>query len=283
MNSVVNKRQGSSPSVRLGGAVILIGAGPGDPDLITIKAAKYLAKADVILIDRLVSPEIIDLYANPEAVVIPVGKQCSRGIRTTQSSINELLVHYAEQGKLVVRLKGGDSSIFSNILDELETLAENQIEYEIIPGVTSFSGAAAYCGIPLTARQHSKGIRIVTAYKTDEISEETWKDWAKTDDTLIFYMSGQKIREISSKLIQHNVDMAKGLAVIEQATTPQQKTKTFSFQNMNLDELPDFEFVPTLLIIGKTVSLHPKFAWFRELDAFESYFDKTPAALQYAN
>jgi len=274
--------ESSSLSGRSGGAVILIGAGPGDPELITMKAAKYLAKADVILIDRLVSSEITDLYAHPGAVIIPVGKQCSRGIRTPQKSINELLVHYAEQGKLVVRLKGGDSSIFSNILDELETLAEHGIAYEIIPGVTSFSGAAAYCGIPLTAREHSKGIRIVTAYKTEEISDETWKDWAKSDDTLIFYMSGQKIREISEKLIEHQIDPAKGLAVVEQATTPQQKTRTFSFQNMNLDELPDFEFVPTLLIIGKTVSLHPKFSWFQELEGFESYFDKTPSTLQYA-
>jgi len=265
------------------GKVILMGAGPGDPELITVKGARYLAQAEVILVDRLVSAQITEQFANPNAILISVGKQCSRGIRTPQSSINDLLVEYAQKGKLVVRLKGGDSSIFSNILDELETLTEHDIPYEIIPGVTSFSGAAAYAGIPLTARNHSKGIRIVTAYKTDEVLEETWKDWAKTDDTLIFYMSGQKIKEICTQLIQHQIDPEKGIAVVEQATTPQQKTRTFSFQNLNVEELPVFEFVPTLLIIGKTVALHPKFAWFKENNDFESYFDQKTVDVQYAD
>ncbi|MGZ3951974.1 MAG: uroporphyrinogen-III C-methyltransferase, partial [Flavisolibacter sp.] len=112
------------------GKVVLVGAGPGDPELITVKAVRWLQKADVVLVDRLVSPQIIDDYVSHYAEVIPVGKQCGRGASTPQSYINNLLVKHAEKGKLVVRLKGGDVSIFSNILDELQVLAENHIDYE---------------------------------------------------------------------------------------------------------------------------------------------------------
>ncbi len=133
------------------GKVILAGAGPGDPDLISLKALKYLQIADVILTDRLVSPVLIEDYARKEAEVIYVGKQCSKGIWTPQKDINDLLVAYALQGKLVLRLKGGDASLFSNVLDELQAVKKNAITYEIIPGISAAFGAAAYTGIPLTA------------------------------------------------------------------------------------------------------------------------------------
>src|SRR5438093_8607231 len=134
------------------GKVILAAAGPGDPELITVKAARYLQQVDVVLTDRLVSEEILKRYVSGSAEIIYVGKQCRRGPSTPQCTINELMVQHAITGKLVVRLKGGDVSIFSNILDELQTLVENNIPYEIIPGVTAALGAAAYAGIPLTAR-----------------------------------------------------------------------------------------------------------------------------------
>src|SRR5437868_5402235 len=137
------------------GKVILAAAGPGDPELITAKAIRYLQQADVVLTDRLVSDEILKNYVNPEAEVIYVGKQCRKGFSTPQETINELIVKYAAQQKLVVRLKGGDVSIFSNVLDELETLVAHNISYEIIPGVTAALGAAAYTGIPLTARGYT--------------------------------------------------------------------------------------------------------------------------------
>src|SRR4051812_42584827 len=137
------------------GKVILAGAGSGDPELITLKALRYLRQADVVLTDRLVSRQILDEYVNQKAEIIYVGKQCRRGASTPQASINELIVLYASEGKLVVRLKGGDVSIFSNILDELETLVTHQIPYEIVPGVTAALGAASYAGIPLTARGYS--------------------------------------------------------------------------------------------------------------------------------
>src|SRR5574337_669066 len=167
------------------GKVVLIVADPGDPELITVKATRWLSKADVVLVDRLVSPQIIEDYVSPYAEVIPVGKQCGRGASTPQSYINELLIKYAEQEKLVVRLKGGDVSVFSNILDELQVLAASGIEYEIIPGITAATGIAAFAAIPLTARNHSKGVRFLTYYKTDVLAAEYWKELAQTDDTRV--------------------------------------------------------------------------------------------------
>src|ERR1700730_1266727 len=171
------------------GKVIISGAGPGDPELVTIKTVRWLQQAEVILTDRLVSAEILNLYANPKAEIIYVGKQCGRGASTPQSTINQLLVQYAKSGKLVVRLKGGDVSVFSNILDELKILVQYKIPYAIVPGITAGLGAAAYSGIPLTARGLSNAVRFLTYYKTDVLDSDYWKDLADTDDTLVFYMS----------------------------------------------------------------------------------------------
>src|ERR1700733_6093147 len=175
------------------GKVILAAAGPGDPELITAKAIRYLQQADVVLTDRLVSDDILKNYVNPAAEVIYVGKQCRRGFSTPQVTINELLVECAAEKKLVVRLKGGDVSIFSNILDELETLVAHQIPYEIVPGVTAALGAAAYAGIPLTARGYSTAVRFLTLYKSDVVTDDYWKELAVTRDTLVFYMSAETV------------------------------------------------------------------------------------------
>jgi len=208
------------------GKVVIAGAGPGDPELITMKAARYLQLADVVLTDRLVSEEILHTYVRKDAEILYVGKQCRRGISTPQKTINELLVDYALMGKLVVRLKGGDVSIFSNIMDELETLVSNNIPYEIVPGVTAALGAAAYAGIPLTARGYSTAVRFLTYYKSDIVTDEYWKELANTDDTLIFYMSSETLDKVVEKLTANNIAADKLLAIIEQATTPFQKVHT---------------------------------------------------------
>ncbi|WP_431215766.1 uroporphyrinogen-III C-methyltransferase [Puia sp. P3] len=135
-------------SVKHIGKVFLVGAGPGDPELLTLKALRHLQQADVVITDRLVSPVILSEYVRPETLIIPVGKQCSSDASTPQSTINSLLVEHALLGRRVVRLKGGDVSIFSNVLDELQTLVSNGIPYELVPGVTAALGAAAYAGIP---------------------------------------------------------------------------------------------------------------------------------------
>lgn len=255
------------------GKVILAGAGPGDPELISLKAFKYLQKADVILTDRLVSPTLISENAREDAAIIYVGKQCSKGIHTPQKHINQIMADYARQGKLVLRLKGGDANLFSNILDELETLVAQNIPYEIIPGISAAFGASAFTGIPLTARGHAKAVRLLTLCDLKDIKEEQWNDWATTDDTLVFYMSGQRIRVLVNELLMRKIEGKKGLAVIQQATTPEQKTQVFKFENMIMGALPNFEYVPTLLIVGNVVNLHEKFSWMNEKYNTESYFD----------
>jgi uroporphyrin-III C-methyltransferase/precorrin-2 dehydrogenase/sirohydrochlorin ferrochelatase/uroporphyrin-III C-methyltransferase len=265
------------------GKVIIAGAGPGDPELITVKTVHYLQQADVVLVDRLVSKQILANYVHPDAEIIHVGKQCRRGISTPQETINDLMVHYALMGKLVVRLKGGDVSIFSNILDELETLVTNHIPYEIIPGVTAALGAAAFAGIPLTARGYATSVRFLTFYKSDIISENYWKELANTDDTLVFYMSSETLNKVVDNLIENHIHEDKLLAVIEQATTP--------LQNVHVTNLYDYKsslqqrsFIsPSLVIIGKVVSLHEKFRWLENSGSHEYYFQPMQQILNTLN
>ncbi|UOK41396.1 MULTISPECIES: uroporphyrinogen-III C-methyltransferase [Flavobacterium] len=264
------------------GKVILAGAGPGDPDLISLKALKYLQKADVVLTDRLVSPELIEEYADKNALVIYVGKQCSKGIHTPQQDINELMVEFALQGKLILRLKGGDSMLFSNILDELKVLKANAIAYEIIPGISAAFGAASYTGIPLTAREYSRGVRFLTLYDLKTVAPSQWKDWANTSDTLVFYMSGQRLDALTESLLENGISTSKGIAVVQQATTPNQKTTVFSFEDLQTKSLPEFEYVPTLIIVGAVVNLHEEFSWIKEKNTIESYFDNHKNTYQNA-
>ena len=254
------------------GKVILAGAGPGDPDLITVKTTKYLQIADVVLVDRLVSQQILDNYVRSHTEIIHVGKQCRLGVSTPQETINNLMVHHALLGKLVVRLKGGDVSIFSNILDELETLTIHHIPYEIIPGVTAALGAAAFAGIPLTARGYATSVRFLTFYKSTVISEDYWKELADTDDTLVFYMSSETLDKVVENLIANNIHDDKLLAVIEQATTPLQNVHVTNLYDYK-STLKDCSFIsPSLVIIGKVVSLHEKFRWLENSNSSEYYF-----------
>lgn len=241
--------------------VYLVGAGPGDPDLITMKAVKAVASADVILCDRLVSPEIIDRYVNKETEVIYVGKECSKNASTPQSLINTLMVEYAEQGKIVVRLKGGDVSVFSNVLDELKALKQNQISYEIIPGITAALGAAAYAGMPLTARDHATSVRFLTYYKSEILTDAYWKELGNSDDTLVFYMSKGNLNALVEKFLEFGAMDGKKIAVIEQATTPYQKVYTSTLEDFKRT-LGNKTFVsPSLVIVGKVVNLHEEFSW----------------------
>lgn len=254
------------------GKVILAGAGPGDPDLITVKAANYLQQADVVLTDRLVSNVILQRYVRPAARIIEVGKQCRRGVSTPQETINELLVKYATEGKLVVRLKGGDVAFFSNVLDELEVLVANRISYEIVPGVTAASGASAYAGIPLTARNHATAVRFLTYYQSSVVSDEYWKELAATSDTLVFYMSSETLDGLVNKLIANKITSDTKLAVIEQATTTYQQVYSCGIYEY-AEKLKVRSFLsPSLIIVGKVVALQESFAWFRGSDLGEYYF-----------
>ncbi len=254
------------------GRVIIAGAGPGDPELITRKAARYLGQAEIVLTDRLVSDQILRELVNPSAKVIYVGKQCRKGSSTPQETINELMVKYALQGKLVVRLKGGDISVFSNILDELETLKQHNIPYELIPGVSAALGAAAYSGIPLTARNYSTGIRFLTYYKTDIIEDIYWAELATTNDTLVFYMSGETTNLLVQKLLDHQVSRECWIAVIEQATTPFQRITNLPIYEFLKDAAHKTWLSPALVIVGRVASLYQTFNWLPNNDQNELYF-----------
>ncbi|MBC7422632.1 MAG: uroporphyrinogen-III C-methyltransferase [Ferruginibacter sp.] len=254
------------------GKLILAGAGCGNPELITVKAARYLQEADVVLTDRLVSKEILETYVSKDAEIIYVGKQCRRGFSTPQQTINSYIVEYALQGKLVVRLKGGDVSIFSNILDELQTAVENNIPYEIIPGVTAALGAAAFAGIPLTGRGLSTAVRLLTSYKSDIVTEEYWKELSQTTDTLVFYMSSETLDNVVANLVKNNISPDKLLAIVEQATTPLQKVHITSLYDYDTNFKGRIFASPSLVIIGKVVALHHKFAWLPNSESSDTYF-----------
>ncbi|HYF33547.1 MAG TPA: uroporphyrinogen-III C-methyltransferase [Chitinophagaceae bacterium] len=254
--------------------VIIAGAGPGDPDLLTIKTANWLQKADVVITDRLVSSLILQRYVRSDAEIIYAGKQNKRAASTPQSTINQLLVKLAQQRKLVVRLKGGDVSIFSNVLDELKTLTEHNIPYEIVPGITAASGAAAYAGIPLTARGHATAVRFLTFYKDDVVTDEYWKELSHTDDTLVFYMSSETLDKVVGKLVANNIDPAKWLAVVEQATTPLQHVHACSVQEYAVKFGGKAYRSPSLVIIGNVVRLHEQFKWLKNDTGNTGYFEE---------
>ncbi len=261
------------------GKVILAGAGPGDPELITAKAIRWLRKADVILIDRLVSEEILELYASEKAEIIFVGKQCRKGASTPQAVINQLMVQYAKMGKLVVRLKGGDVSIFSNVLDELEILKAHNIPYEIVPGISAALGAAAYAGIPLTARDHATAVRFLTYYNATVINETYWKELAATEDTLVFYMSADTAGEAVEHLVKNGISTDTHIAVVEQATTPFQRVHSCPVYSFG-DELQHLSFAsPSLLIVGKVAALHQQFGWVANSALVGNYFAPVTAPL----
>ena len=266
-------------SVKHIGKVFLVGAGPGDPELLTLKALRHLQTADVVIVDRLVSPVVLSDYIRSGTLVIPVGKQCSSSASTPQADINELLVEYALQGKRVVRLKGGDISIFSNILDELQTLVRHGIPYELVPGVTAALGAAAYAGIPLTARGYSTAVRFLTAYRNDLLDAGYWQELARTEDTLVFYMSSQPLDALVGQLIQYGIADDRWVAVIEQATTPQQRVTAHPVREW-LAAAQGHSFAsPSLIVIGRVAALHAAFGWKADSGNGELYFPPVDAAV----
>jgi uroporphyrin-III C-methyltransferase len=253
--------------------VIFAGAGPGDPELITLKTVRHLKDAEVVITDRLVSDAILEVYVNPGALVLHAGKQRKREGSTPQHIINELLVEYALQGKKVLRLKGGDTGIFSNLLDELEALKKYGIPYEIIPGITAACGAAAYAGIPLTARNHAQALRILTLHKNEIIQPAYWKELAQTEDTLVFYMSGDTVNELVKQLTDEGIRPDRFIAVIEQATTPLQKVFSSPIHEYEKQFGNKPYASPTLIIVGKVAGLHAAFKWMPEMEtAGELYF-----------
>ncbi|WP_459874520.1 uroporphyrinogen-III C-methyltransferase [Halomonas shantousis] len=242
------------------GRVSLVGAGPGDPELLTLKALRRIQQADVIIHDRLVSHEVLAL-ANPQARRLYVGKARSQH-SVPQDGINQALVDWAQAGYDVVRLKGGDPFIFGRGGEELETLAAAGVEFDVVPGITAASGCAAYAGIPLTHRDHAQSVRFVTGHLKDGSCDLDWASLARPEQTLVFYMGLGALDVIRERLQAYGLPGATPLALVEQGSTARQRVHVGTLEALppGLDRLGIKP--PTLVIVGHVVTLHHRLAWF---------------------
>lgn len=245
------------------GKVFIVGAGPGDVDLITVKGLKCIQQADVILYDRLINKELLE-YAKPNAELIFVGKLPKlHGV--IQDRIHQLLVQYASQGKIVTRLKGGDPFVFGRGAEEAEVLVEAGIPFEVVPGITAGIAAPAYAGIPVTHRYFGSSFAIVTGHmregKDDDIH---WKGLAESVDTLAIYMGVGNLPYITEQLLKYKRDPQTPVALIHWGTTKQQKTIVGTL-NTIVDIAHELKIQnPSMIIIGEVVKMREKIAWFEQ-------------------
>ncbi len=243
------------------GHVSLVGAGPGDPELLTLKALKQLQRADVVVHDRLVSQEILAL-ANPEAKRFYVGKARSRH-SVPQEGINQALVDWARAGNRVVRLKGGDPFIFGRGGEELEALVAANVDFDVVPGITAAAGCAAYAGIPLTHRDHAQSVRFVTGHLKNGSCDLDWPALTRGGQTLVFYMGLGALDLIRERLVQHGMDAATPLALIEQGTTANQRVHLGTLTQLPGSLADHQPRPPTLIVVGSVVELASRLEWFQ--------------------
>lgn len=255
------ERLASDKPVAGGGEVYLVGAGPGDPDLLTFKALRLMQKADVVLYDRLVAPEIVDLCRR-DAERIYVGKARSDHA-VPQQDINQQLVDLALEGKKVLRLKGGDPFIFGRGGEEIELLAQNNVPFQVVPGITAASGCASYAGIPLTHRDYAQSVRFVTGHLRDGTTNLPWQELVHPTQTVVFYMGLVGLPAICSQLIAHGRAPSTPIALIQQGTTRHQRVLTGTLADMEQRVAGAGIKAPTLIIVGEVVQLHAKLAWFK--------------------
>ena len=242
------------------GEVYLVGAGPGDPDLLTFKALRLMQQADVVLFDRLVSQPILDLCRR-DAQMINVGKARSDHL-VPQEGINQLLVDYAKKGHRVLRLKGGDPFIFGRGGEEIQELTENGVPFQVVPGITAAAGCSSYAGIPLTHRDFAQSVRFVTGHLKNNTTDLPWSELAYTNQTIVFYMGLMGLPIICNKLIEHGMSKDTPIALVQKGTTPDQKVVIATLDTM-VKTIENQEIsAPTLIIVGDVVSLHSKLKWF---------------------
>ena len=243
------------------GEVYLVGAGPGDPDLLTLRALRLMHKADVVLYDRLVSQEIMDKL-RPDAEKIHVGKASSNH-PVEQETINEMLVRLALSGKRVLRFKGGDPFIFGRGGEEIESLSKANIPFQIVPGITAASGCASYAGIPLTHREHAQSVRFLTGHLKDNTLNLDWANLIQEQETLVFYMGLLGIKTICEQLIDHGMDAEMPIAVVQQGTTKTQRVVTADLKTMPAVVDTEKLKAPTIIIIGRVVGLRNSLDWYQ--------------------
>ncbi len=242
------------------GEVVLVGAGPGDPGLLTIRALRALQNADVVLYDRLVSEEIVDL-ARRDAQRIYVGKAAGNA-HVSQEEINALLVQLGQAGKRVCRLKGGDPFIFGRGGEELEALAAAGIRFEVVPGITAAAGCAAYAGIPLTHRDYAQALTFVTGHCKGETDKVDWELLARPGQTAVFYMGLNHLENIVTQLQAHGVPADRAAAVIEEGTRAEQHVITGTLSDLASKVREAGIQSPALLIVGEVTRLHETLRWF---------------------
>jgi uroporphyrin-III C-methyltransferase/precorrin-2 dehydrogenase/sirohydrochlorin ferrochelatase len=242
------------------GFVSLVGAGPGNPELLTLRALRVMQRASVVLYDHLVAPALLDL-ARRDAERIYVGKEQDRHA-LGQHEINALMVRLAREGKRVVRLKGGDPFIFGRGGEEIEALAAQGISFEVVPGVTAAAGAAAYAGIPLTHRDYAQSCVFVTGHLKDGSLQLDWRSLARTQQTIAVYMGVGGLAEICAGLIEHGLAPGMPAALVEKATLPEQRVIEGTLATLAEKASGEHVQPPALLIVGEVVRLRSRLAWF---------------------
>jgi len=234
------------------GQVFLIGAGPGDPELLTIKAYRLIQEADIVFYDSLITDEMLQLIPKKTQKVF-VGKRCGKH-SIKQDSICDLLVKEGLSGKNIVRLKGGDPSIFGRLAEEADALKNNNIKFAIVPGITAASGCAAYSGIPLTHREYSQSVRFVTAHLKQEALQADWQNLASSKDTLVFYMGLNRINQISEGLITHGMIDTMPIAIIDKGATVQQQVIISTLKDITKTMKGLKLLGPALIVVGEVIN-----------------------------
>ena len=243
------------------GKVFLVGAGPGDPELITVKGLRAIQHADVILYDRLIHDELLT-YAKPEADLIYCGKLPDYHT-VKQETINRFLVKHAKNGKIVTRLKGGDPFVFGRGGEEAEALAKHHLPFEIVPGITSGIAAPAYAGIPVTHRDYSASVAFITGHRRSPGLEDIhWESLAKGFDTIAIYMGMKNLSHICEQLVKHGRDEKTPVALIHWGTLNEQQTVTGTLVNIVEKAKRHHVKNPSMIVIGEVVKLRDKLNWF---------------------